>query len=493
MAQAALALERSELSEVRSAPRISRGWAAPLAAWALDLVVLNLAFVLAYIIRYPLGFPGRVAAFDYRPLEDFFPVELSLTLIMAVILPYTGLYRRTRGVEWMTRAQRIFNGTTVSIGLLIVLSYLSRLYAESRGVYLIAWALIIVLVSLDKAVLASLRSWLHRRGIGVETLIVVGGSDMAKMMMQHVAASPGLGYRLLGFLDDFSHPDGRFGRFSHLGRIDQLADVVDGCEVSEVIIALPTDAHQKVWDIVNRCQEHNVRYRVVPDLFEMSLSRVDVDEIAGIPLIGFRESTIAGPNLVLKRALDLAVGLLMLIVSLPLWVIVPLLIKLDSAGPVLYRQVRVGRDGRHFTFYKFRSMRDGAEDEWQRLRALNETEGPILKIRKDPRLTRVGRLLRRCSIDELPQILNVLRGEMSLVGPRPPLPAEVLQYEPWQHKRLSIAGGMTGLWQVSGRSHLNFEEMVMMDLYYIENWSLGLDVKILVRTIPAILSGAGSF
>jgi len=316
---------------------------------------------------------------------------------------------------------------------------------------------------------------------------------MAKMMMQHVAASPGLGYRLLGFLDDDLHPDGRFGRFSHLGRIEQLASVVETYGVSEVIIALPTAAHQAVWDIVNRCQEHNVRYKVVPDLFEMSLSRVDMDEIAGIPLIGFRESTIAGPNLVLKRALDLGLGSFILLLSLPLWIVVPLLIKLDSPGPVLYRQIRVGRDGKHFTFYKFRSMRKGAEEEWHRLRALNETEGPILKIRKDPRLTRVGKFLRRTSMDELPQILNVLRGDMSLVGPRPPLPAEVLQYEPWQHKRLSVAGGMTGLWQVSGRSHLNFEEMVMMDLYYIENWSLGLDLKILLRTIPAILTGTGSF
>ena len=138
-------------------------------------------------------------------------------------------------------------------------------------------------------------------------------------------------------------------------------------------------------------------------------------------------------------------------------------------------------------------MRDGAEDEWHRLHALNETEGPILKIRNDPRLTKVGRIIRRTSIDEIPQFLNIIRGDMSLVGPRPPLPAEVMQYESWQRKRLAVAGGLTGLWQVSGRSHLNFEEMVMLDIYYIENWSLGLDLKILLKTIPAILSGTGSF
>src|SRR6185312_5962634 len=174
VAQSALAIDHSAAPEVRPALAISRGWASPLLSWAFDLAVLNLAFVLAYWIRYELEFPSQVGPLDYRPLSDFFSVELSLTVIMALILPYTGLYRRTRGTGVMAKAQSIFNGTTVSVGLLIVLSYLSRLYAESRGVYLIAWGLIIVLLSLDKAVLASLRSWLHRRGIGVETLIVVG-------------------------------------------------------------------------------------------------------------------------------------------------------------------------------------------------------------------------------------------------------------------------------------------------------------------------------
>src|SRR6185437_5924889 len=176
---------------------------------------------------------------------------------------------RSRGVAWASKLSSIFSGMTVSIGLLIVSSYLSRLYAESRGLYLIVWGLAIVLLALDKLALGWLRTSLHKRGVGVENLLIIGGSDMAKMMMQHVAASPGLGYRLMGFLDDFSYPDGRFGRFAHLGRIDQLASVVDASDISEVIIALPTAAHQKVWDVVNRCQEQNVRYRVVPDLFEM--------------------------------------------------------------------------------------------------------------------------------------------------------------------------------------------------------------------------------
>jgi len=489
--QAAFELDRGATALPARAP-VAR-WASPLFSWSTDLVVINVAFVLAYWLRYPIGFPSRVPAENYVPLRNFLPAELLLTVILAIILPYTGLYRRTRGTPLTAKFSAIFNGTTVSVGLLIVTSYLSRLYAESRGLYLIAWGLIIVLVALNKMLFGALRTWLHRRGVGVENLIVIGASDTGKMMMQHIAAEPGLGYLLLGFLDDMPYPDGRFGRFPQLGRVDKLAEVIEEYEVSEVIIALPSGQHDKAWEIVSRCQEQNVRYKLVPDLFEMSLSTVDVDEIAGIPLIGFREPTIAGPNRVLKRALDVAVASAALVLTLPVWLIVPLAIKLDSRGPVLYRQIRVGRDGKHFSFFKFRSMREGADEEWHRLRALNETDGPILKIRNDPRLTRIGRILRRTSIDELPQLFNVIRGEMSVVGPRPPLPAEVLQYEPWHHKRLSAAGGMTGLWQVSGRSHLNFDEMVMMDLYYIEHWSLGLDLKIMWRTIPAILTGSGSF
>jgi len=486
-----MALERAAVA-AHSRPRLAR-WTTPVGAWLIDLAVVNLAFVLAYALRYPLGFPSRVSHFNYQPLHEFLPAELLLTAILAVALPYTGLYRRTRGAPWVAKLSAVFNGTTVSVGLLIVTSYLSRLYAESRGLYIIAWALIVALLALDKALLNRIRGWLHRRGIGVENVLIIGASDMGKMMMQHIAGEPGLGYHLLGFLDDMPQPRGRFGRFAHLGNVDQLADVVDSYDVAEVIIALPASQHQKAWEIVSRCQERNVRYKVVPDLFEISLSQVDVDEIAGIPLIGFREGTISGVNLLVKRSLDVILAGLAMILSAPLWLAAAIAIKLDSKGPVLYRQIRVGKGGRHFTFYKFRSMCDGADEEWQRLRAFNETDGPILKIKNDPRLTRLGRMLRRSSIDELPQLLNVLRGDMSLVGPRPPLPAEVLQYEPWHHKRLAVAGGMTGLWQVSGRSHLNFDEMVMMDLYYIEHWSLGLDLKILWRTLPAILSGKGSF
>jgi exopolysaccharide biosynthesis polyprenyl glycosylphosphotransferase len=225
----------------------------------------------------------------------------------------------------------------------------------------------------------------------------------------------------------------------------------------------------------------------------MSLSRVNIDDIAGIPLLAVKEKSARRAGRVMKRCLDVLVGSVTLLVGLPILAILAILIKLDSAGPILIRQERVGRNGRHFYCWKLRTMHVGADSLLAVLQTDNEANGPIFKMRKDPRVTRVGRYLRRLSLDELPQAWNVVCGEMSLVGPRPPLPHEVTRYEPWQLRRLETTPGITGLWQVSGRSDLAFDEMVMMDITYIDTWSLGLDLKILFRTVSAVLAARGAY
>jgi exopolysaccharide biosynthesis polyprenyl glycosylphosphotransferase len=197
--------------------------------------------------------------------------------------------------------------------------------------------------------------------------------------------------------------------------------------------------------------------------------------------------------LVFKRVFDIVAALLGLVVGAPVLALIALAIQLDSSGPAIFRQERVGQNGRHFTIYKFRSMRTGADAEKEHLQALNEADGPLFKIRDDPRLTRIGKFLRRTSLDELPQLFNVIRGDMSLVGPRPPTPDEVALYHPWHKKRLNVPPGITGLWQVSGRSELTFDEMVLLDLYYIEHWSPWLDFMILLRTIPKVLVSEGAY
>jgi exopolysaccharide biosynthesis polyprenyl glycosylphosphotransferase len=254
--------------------------------------------------------------------------------------------------------------------------------------------------------------------------------------------------------------------------------------------------HRKIMGIVHECERRHVSAHIVPDLFQMSLSHVDVDDLGGVPLIGVRPVGFDQGALLVKRGMDLLGALAGLTLGAPLLGLIALAIWIDSPGPILFRQTRVGAGGKLFEIYKFRSMRVGAEDELEEsseLRKMNEADGPLFKIRDDPRLTRVGRFLRRISFDELPQLWNVWRGEMSLVGPRPPIPAEVSDYMEWHKKRLEVRPGMTGMWQVSGRSLLSFDEMVLLDIYYIENWSLWLDLKILLRTIPKAVFGEGAY
>jgi len=264
-------------------------------------------------------------------------------------------------------------------------------------------------------------------------------------------------------------------------------------DVGEVIITLPWSAHSKTVRMIELCNHYEVLVRVVPDLYQMSLSRVAMDTLNGIPLITLKQPSLREWQSVLKRIMDVAMSVLVLGISLPIMLLTALAIRLDSPGPIFFRQQRVGQDGELFDLIKFRSMYEDAEQRVQELKDQNEASGPLFKMRNDPRRTRVGAFIRRVSIDELPQFWNVLKGEMSVVGPRPALPSEVAMYEPWHLQRLEIAPGITGLWQVSGRSDLTFDEMVLLDVYYIENWSLATDLVILAKTIPTVLMGSGAY
>jgi exopolysaccharide biosynthesis polyprenyl glycosylphosphotransferase len=296
---------------------------------------------------------------------------------------------------------------------------------------------------------------------------------------------------VIGFVDDDRLGD--FGRFRHLGGLDDVERLAGEEEIDQVIVALPAASHAAILRIVDHCRQGQVSFKIVPDLYEMSLSRVDVDTVSGIPLIGLKDVSIQGWNALTKRAIDLLVSGLALLVLSPLMGLIALLIRLESKGPVFYPNTRIGKDGEPFTMLKFRSMRQDADQMRTALLERKDGDNRLFKDRKDPRRTRVGTVIRRWSLDELPQFWNVFRGDMSVVGPRPQIPPEVANYEDWHYKRLAVSPGLTGLWQVSGRSELTFDEMVIYDIYYIENWSLGLDFRILLRTIPAVLHGRGAF
>lgn len=334
---------------------------------------------------------------------------------------------------------------------------------------------------------------LYRMGLGETRLLVVGSGRLGKLVMQHIAANPNLGYAIVGFLHDLNEPPGDFGRFKMLGTIEDIGPVIRSMQIDEVIIALPAQMHQQAIRSVKLCERLGTSFKLIPDLYELNLSRIDMDAIEGIPLINIKQASLNIWQGFITRLIDITVSASVLILGLPLWIFLALTIALSSPGPIIYKQTRIGLNGRAFQIYKFRSMYKDADQRLAQLLSQNEARGPLFKMKNDPRITPIGKFLRSTSLDEIPQFINILKGDMSLVGPRPALPREVAQYEEWQKGRLAIKPGLTGLWQVRGRSNLTFDEGVLMDLYYIENWSLRLYIQILLRTIPAVLFSRGAY
>jgi len=326
------------------------------------------------------------------------------------------------------------------------------------------------------------------------------------LFIREMRERPALGYRVIGVVETVTSAPAASLSYEDvpiIGTLESLPEVIRDSGANEVIIADPQVNGDALFEVMMRCgRRRGVEFRIAPSLFNCLPRKTEIDQIGVLPMIRlFREPLSSGAR-VLKRTFDLIVAALAITLLFPLWLVIALLIKLDSKGPVFYTQERVGMDGRLFLLYKFRTMKADADSELHReyQRAFiagraeanlgNETK-PTYKLLADPRITRIGKALRRISLDEVPQLLNVLSGDMSLVGPRPPIPYEVEAYELWHRKRLDMKPGLTGLWQVSGRNRLPFEEMVRLDLFYIENWSLLLDLKIILRTGFVMLGGEG--
>jgi exopolysaccharide biosynthesis polyprenyl glycosylphosphotransferase len=346
------------------------------------------------------------------------------------------------------------------------------------------------LLTVSRAIKHAARRALHRRGIGVRRVAVVGAGSVAQRLAQAFREDEALGYQFLGFITDQPAAP---ARSDQLGNVDQIEDLIRRRRIEEVIVALPGYRHQQILDVAHRCQALDVRLRVVPDLFEVVMIRASLSEIDDIPLIGLRDPVITGYQSVVKRSFDICVALFCLVLASPLFVVIPILIWLDSRGPVFFKQVRVGENGRPFNMYKFRSMVPDAEKRLSELVRIEELSEPAFKIRDDPRVTHIGRWLRRTSLDELPQLFNVLKGEMSMVGPRPEELQVVKHYQLWHRKRLSIKPGITGPMQVSGRGELSLDERIRLELLYISRYCVLEDIKYLLKTIPAVCRARGAY
>lgn len=469
-------------------------WLSVVVTVLADVLLINVAFGLAYYTRYELRILREIAAENYLPLSAYPLQELSVTLILLIVFALEGLYDRRRPNSWFEDVYTIAKGTFIGIATMIVIVFMAQPFFYSRLIFVYTGVFTVILLAGVRLVGRVARGQLRRRGVGTARTLVVGAGEVGRAVMRSAIALPDLGYQVIGFVDDDPEKfTTDLGRFKALGSTYDTARVVHEQDIDVVIVTLPWVSHRKIMSIMEQCERERVQFKLVPDMFQMSLSQVGVDDIDGIPLIAVKDVSIPLWGLAVKRVTDVVVSSLGLLLLSPILITIGVLIKLDSPGPILFRQSRVGRGGRHFTVFKYRTMRQGAEEEQESLADLNEASGPLFKVREDPRVTRVGRWVRRFSIDEIPQLINVLLGQMSLVGPRPPLPNEVAEYEEWHKKRLEVFPGMTSLWAVSGRSDVPFDEMVMLDIYYIENWSLRLDFTIILRTLPAVLTAAGAY
>ena len=458
-----------------------------------DLLLVNGGFALAYVIRYQWQWLRPITFLE--PFSDYLGQLALLNILLIFTFIQVRVWRRKRGEFWVDELSRITYAVAAGIGLLSMIAFFVQPTPFSRLMYFWAFLAIVVLIGTARLLRRSLLAMLYQRGILADRVLVIGSGEVGRSLIRTLLARPDLGYQAIGYLHDgLSENNIGLGRIPNLGTFADLPRMLaERPHLHTVFIALPGEMHQQISQLLRLCQEHSVRAQVVPDLLQLSMNRVEFNNMAGIPTLGVRDVGISRFQQLTKRLLDLAIILLGGLPALLVMGMIALAIKLDSPGPVIYKAMRVGKNGRSFPMYKFRSMVLDADLRKAELKQFNQADGPIFKMKDDPRMTRVGRVIRRVSLDELPQIYDVLRGEMSLVGPRPPLAEEVAQYKPWHKQRLSVIGGITGLWQVSGRSDLTFDELCLLDIYYIENWSLSMDIRILLQTIPHSLFGRGAY
>jgi exopolysaccharide biosynthesis polyprenyl glycosylphosphotransferase len=465
-------------------------------AWfmpALDAVLALASFALAYLARYewqlirPVFDPNRAGFEPYLPYVAAFALWLHLHYRGA------GLYRAMRGRPIMEEIYAIINGVTNATLILMALSFILQPLVFSRLMMIYVAVFAVLLMALARIIRRFVYSVLRSRGVGVQRTLVVGAGDVGLAVLRNVLGRKELGYVPVGYVADGDALED-IGRVKALGGLEDLKGVLREHRVDLVIITLPWSQRDRIMQMMKIARKANVEVNLVPDVFELNLRQVQVDQLEGIPLLRVTgDVPFKVSNRVVKRVIDL----LLVIVSAPVWMfvfaVIGLAIKLEDGGNVFYSQTRIGENGKPFKIIKFRSMIADADKMHQQLIRERGEDLRHPKLKDDPRVTRVGAVLRSSSMDELPQILNVLRGDMSLVGPRPPTPDEVELYEPWHMQRLQVKPGMTGLWQVRGRSEVPFEEMCLLDIYYIENWSMQLDAQILMMTIPRVLLRQGAY
>jgi exopolysaccharide biosynthesis polyprenyl glycosylphosphotransferase len=466
--------------------------------YLVDLGLTSVAFFAAFFIRdllLPVFAPHRFPT-GLFPLQDYLKIYPVVLIIWSVLLFSYHSYHSHRTISLQREVLTVFRVVTVGNVLLATLAYLLPLRQLSRAWFILFAVLSALFLVLEKIALRVMARYVRAKGLNYRTVLIVGTGRRAIEVARLVEDHKYWGYKILGFVSDGHRLPNGWARFRVYGTVPEIRTLLENGEfpeiVDEIVFAVTRKKLDEMKQIFLLCEELGIRARVAMNFFENRLARIEVEELEGIPFLTFTTTPSNEAQLAAKRMLDVCISLVILALSAPVIVLVALAIKMTSPGSVLFKQQRIGLNGRIFTLYKFRTMIADAHERLGEVSHLNEMSGPVFKVKADPRVTWVGRILRRFSLDELPQLWNVLKGDMSLVGPRPPIPEEVRSYHRWQRRRLSMKPGLTCLWQVNGRNNIDFDRWMRMDLQYIDEWSPSLDLKILLRTIPAVLLGRGA-
>lgn len=503
---------------VKAENRVPR-WVMPLiktAVFAADAALAVLSFIIAFKLRQGDAVLSSTAwawSPDFVPYAGilFFavPVRLGMLLYQRVY-KYHGAFSYTQEVIKIFKAIAVSSLLTVAWAFLFRGGFAFREFSYSRGIFVFDFLIALAIFTAFHLALRYLQVQVRKRDINLIPTLIVGTNVEASQTIESLIERRDLGYRVIGTVisGQLSVVSGDFEKQSGVpvvGEFDNLAELVRELEIQEVIITDNTLPSERLFEAMMRIgRGQRVEFRFAPSLFNLLPQKTSVEQIGVLPMVRLFREPLSDVERFIKRVSDIVISTAATVLLSPIWLIVSILIKFDSHGSVLFRQERVGMDGRIFLCYKFRTMGADSDDMLHRDAYQKNIDGdadanvgnddkPVFgKVKDDPRITRIGKRLRRSSFDELPQILNVLKGDMSIVGPRPPIPYEVEEYDIWHRKRLDMKPGITGLWQVSGRNRLTFDEMVKIDIFYIENWSLWLDLKIILLTLPAIFRGDGA-
>lgn len=470
------------------------------AMMGLDILIVSSSFFISYFLRqhfhdfYKLTlFPSvRVIAEKTAPIESYIILLFFLIPIWFTMLYFSKIYSSMRTKTDIQIIWSVIKASVLTAISFSVVVFLFKFSFVSRAFFAIFMSVSTFFLLFEKLLIFHIARAVRKTGYNYRRLLIVGTGPRAENFIRTIKQHPEWGFKIQAVLACEKLIETKYvENIKVKGSLDDLKSILLGKTTDEVIFVVSKSELSNIEPALHVCETLGIKAAIEMGFFKSNIAKLSQSELEGIPFMSFDTTTTDELSLFFKKLMDITVALLAVFILSPLFLIVAVFIKLSSRGPVFFVQRRVGLNGRKFTLYKFRTMHKDAHRMRTELEKDNESDGPVFKIKKDPRVTRLGRFLRKYSIDELPQLFNVLKGNMSLVGPRPPLPREVAQYELWQRRRLSMRPGLTCLWQVNGRNNIAFSKWMEMDLEYIDTWSLSSDLRILIKTIPVVLMGDG--